>query len=228
MEKNIFWIEPQEKKLEEKVLAEYSDDEVRKHLEYLVTLTRRAGTEDELKAAKYIKGKLEEYGVDSEIYEIDAFISLPIRAELQVLSPVQATFPCFPRIFITPTPPEGMEAELIFLGKGLEEDYRGVDVKGKIVLVDVGGMEGRMEAARIGQQKGAAAQIHITRGKSRVINFGQLRTTWGSPTLETMDEIPKTPAVSICEEDGEYLKKNPSFVFKLKVLDLTIRNVDGS
>lgn len=57
------------------ILAEYSDKEVRKHLEYLTTLNRIAGTEDERKAAQYIKSKLDEYGVDSEIYEFDAYIS---------------------------------------------------------------------------------------------------------------------------------------------------------
>jgi hypothetical protein len=58
MEKQISWVENKEKELEKKVLAEYSSDEVRKHLEYLTTLIRRAGTDDELKAAKYIKSKL--------------------------------------------------------------------------------------------------------------------------------------------------------------------------
>ena len=57
MEKHITWLEDKEKKLEKKVLAEYSLDEIQKHLTYLITLTRIAGTEDELKAAKYIKDK---------------------------------------------------------------------------------------------------------------------------------------------------------------------------
>ena len=82
MEKHISWVEAEEKEFEKKVLSEYSRDEIRKHLEYLTTLIRRAGTEDELKAAKYIKARLDEYGVESEIYEFDAYISLPGKATL--------------------------------------------------------------------------------------------------------------------------------------------------
>ena len=55
MGKHIAWLDEKEKRLEKKVLAEYSSDEVRKHLDYLTTLTRIAGTEDERKAANYIK-----------------------------------------------------------------------------------------------------------------------------------------------------------------------------
>lgn len=229
MERHISWLEAEEKELEKKVLAEYSSDEVRKHLEYLTTLTRRAGTEDELKAAKYIKGKLEEYGINGEIYEFDAYISYPGEAELEILSPVHKSFPCLPRTFIPPTPPNGMEAELISIsGRGLEEDYQGIDARGKIVLAELGYREARLDTVRIAEERGASAQIHVigktlhihelngtkssgaasqihvTR-KSREINIGQIRYTWGNPTPETTDKIPKIPVISICNEDGRYL-----------------------
>ena len=62
----VYWFE--EKELETKILAEYSIEKVQKHLEYLSTLTRRAGTEDEQKAANYIKGKLDEYEIPGPNY----------------------------------------------------------------------------------------------------------------------------------------------------------------
>jgi hypothetical protein len=163
MEKHISWVEAEEKELEKKVLSEYSRDEIRKHLEYLTTLIRRAGTEDELKAANYIKARLDEYGVDSEIYEFDAYISLPGEATLELLSPVQKSFPCLSGVFITPTPPEGLEAELIYLGERGNEE---MDVRGKVVLL-IGTRESRNEAARLAREKGAAAQVHVTPGKTR-------------------------------------------------------------
>ncbi len=207
MEKHISWLEVEEKELEKKVLAEYSSDEVRKHLEYLTTLIRIAGTEDELKAAEYIKGKLEEYGIDTEIYEFDAYISHPGKAELEIISPVQKSFPCLAHAFIASTPPEGIEAELISVGKGSEGDYQGVDARNKIVLIESGGGEDQVNAARIAEGRGAIAQIHITSGSPRAISIMQLRNTWGGPTLETIDKVPKTPGISICGEDGEYLSE---------------------
>lgn len=207
IEKHISWLEAEEKELEKKVLAEYSSDEVKKNLEYLTTLTRIAGTEDELKAAEYIKAKLEEYGIDAKIYEFDAYISHPGKAELEILSPVQKFFPCLAHAFIASTPPDGMEEEIICVGKGLEEDYQGVDARNKIVLIESGGGEDQVNAARIAEEKGSIAQIHITSGRPRVISIMQLRDTWGGPTLETIDKIPKTPAISICNEDGKYLSE---------------------
>jgi Iap family predicted aminopeptidase len=204
MEKNNNWL-AEEKELEKKVLAEYLPGEVRKHFEFLTTLTRRAGTEDELKAANYIKQKLDEYGVNAEVYEIDAYISLPGEAEIEVLSPVVKSIPCLPRTFIPPTPPGGVEAELISLGKGLEQDYQGRDVRGKIVLVEPAYREGRLEVALIAEQKGSVAQIHVTPGTSQAMAFGQLRFTWGNPTPETIDKVPKIPAVSIRNSNGRYL-----------------------
>ncbi len=109
MEKHISWLDAKEKELEKKVLAAYSRDQVKKHLEFLTTLTRRPGTEDELKAAQYIKGKLDEYGIDGEIYEFDAYVGHVGEAKLDILSPVQNSFPCEPRVFTAPTPPDGIE-----------------------------------------------------------------------------------------------------------------------
>ena len=205
MEKHISWVDAKERELEKKVLAEYSKDEVQKHLHFFTALIRRAGTKEELKAAKYIKGKLEECGVDSEIYEFDAYINHPGEAHLQVLSPAETSLPCLTSIFSTSTPPEGVEAELIALNTGSEEDYRGVDPRGKIGLIKPAGMEGQLEAAKRGEEKGVAAQIHVNTGKTRAISIGQFRNTWGNPTPEAVAHLPKTPAVSVCEEDGEYL-----------------------
>ncbi|MFC1815447.1 hypothetical protein ACFL0M_05765 [Thermodesulfobacteriota bacterium] len=103
-------------------MAEYSSDAVRRHLEYLTTLTRMAGTEDELRAARYITGKLDEYGIDSDLYEFDAYISHPGDAKIEILSFVQKSIPCLAYAFITSTPHEGVEADLILLCKGSEKD----------------------------------------------------------------------------------------------------------
>ncbi len=204
METHISWIESEEKEFEKKVLAEYSRDEIRKHLEHLTSLIRRAGTEDELKAANYIKARLDEYGVESEIYEFEAYISLPGEAALEILSPVRKSFPCLSGVFINPTPLEGLEGELIQMGEGKEKKYEGLDVKGKVVLI-AGDRESRSEATRLAREKGAAAQIHVTPGKTRAIIAIQPRRVWGSPTPETMDKNLSPPILSVCNEDGMYL-----------------------
>lgn len=206
MEKHISWLEDEEKELEKIILSEYSRDNVRRHLEYLATLTRRPGTDDELKAAKYIKERLDEYGIDGQIYEFDAYVGQVGKATLKVLSPQEISFPCEPRGFTAPTPADGIEGELIYLGKGLEEDYQGVDVTGKIVLISPGGLaSARMPASQRAETKGALAQIHIATGKTREIHMGQIRYAWGNPTPDTMADIPQTPLISVGNEDGQRL-----------------------
>ena len=194
-----------EKELKRKILEAYSSDAIWKHPEYLTKLSRMAGTEDELKAAKYIKGKLDEYGVESEIYECDAYISHPGKSELEIISPVKKSLPCLPRTYTASTSPDGIQAELIAVGNGLEEDYKGLDAKGKIVLLKPSSIEGRLQAWRTGENRGASAQIHITGGQKRVVAMGQVRSIWGNPTPETKDNIPAIPGISISEEDGDYL-----------------------
>ena len=213
MERHISWLDSEEKGLEKKVSAEYSSDLVREHLEYLTTLHRIAGTEDELRAAEYIKGKLDEFGVEAEIHEFDGYISHPGKAKLEIRSPAERPIPCLTHAFSASTAPEGMEGELISLGKGQEEDYRGIDVRGKIVLLDAGGGGEQVETARRAEEHGVAAQIHITSGKQHVIKIMQVRDVWGNPTPETLGKMPKTPVISISDEDGrnlvELIQKGP-------------------
>jgi hypothetical protein len=205
MVKHIAWIGAEEKELEKKIFSEYSTDNIRKHIEYLTTLRRMAGTEDELQAARYIENALDGYGIDSQIHEFDAYISHPGKAELEIIAPFKKSIPCLPRIFITPSPPEGLEAEVVFVGSGSDENYQKVNAQGKIVLVMPGPHAGRVIAAQKAEAQGAIAQIHITKAKPGVIGCGQTRNIWGNPAPETLDKVPKTPAVAICYEDGNDL-----------------------
>ncbi|MFC1817146.1 M28 family peptidase, partial [Thermodesulfobacteriota bacterium] len=206
MDKHVYWLEKKEKELEKKVLTEYSTEEVRKHLEYLATLIRHAGTDDELKAATYIMEKLDEFGIKAKLFEIDdAYISYPGKAEFEIFSPLQKSFPCLTHSFSASTPPDGIEAELIWLGKGSEEDYQDVDAKGKIVLVEPGRAAAQVEAAEIAEKNEAVAQIHISVENPKAISVNRFGRTWGNPNLETMNKVPRTPAISICNDDGKYL-----------------------
>ena len=159
----IYWFD--EKDLETKILAEYSRENVQKHVEYLTTLTRQAGSEDERKAAEYIKGRLDEYGLDGNIYEVDAYISIPKKAELNIQHPVQKSLPCLSAAFTPPTPAAGLEGELI-LPDSLNQK---ADLKGKIALIG-GEKEMRRAAENMAREKGAAAKIYINPGKTGANN----------------------------------------------------------
>ncbi len=46
-------------------------------------------------------------------------------------------FPCFYTCYTAFTKPEGVTGELVYIGKGNEEDLEGVDLKGKIAVMDL-------------------------------------------------------------------------------------------
>jgi len=200
MANSVYWFD--EIELKTKIFAEYSPEKIQKHLRYLTALTREAGSEDERKAAEYIKGSLDEYGIEANIYEADAYISVPKAAELSILHPVQKSLPCLSAAFTPPTPPAGLQGELI-LPDGLKQK---ADLKDKIALID-GDKENRSAAEKMAREKGAAAKIYITPGKSGAIAVERLKSAWGNPTPETFSQIPNTPAISISNADGHYLKE---------------------
>jgi Iap family predicted aminopeptidase len=196
----VYWFD--EKDLKTKILSEYSPEKVQKHLDYLTTLTRQAGSEDERKAAEYIKGRLDNYGIEVNIYEVDAYISIPKESELNIQHPIKKSLPCLSAAFTPPTPAAGIEGELI-LPDSLNQK---TDLKGKIALIG-GDKENRRSAENTAREKGAAAKIYITPGKSGAISVERLKSAWGNPTPETIDQIPKTPAISISNGGGHYLKQ---------------------
>ena len=95
---------------------------------------RTAGSAAEHRAADYLVSVMEEIGlteVEKQAAACDLWqfngASLSIGdEEYAVYSYATAA-----------TPPEGIEAEVIYLGDGTMWDYEGVDAKGKIVLVDI-------------------------------------------------------------------------------------------
>ncbi|MDI3341645.1 MAG: hypothetical protein QJR03_14065, partial [Sphaerobacter sp.] len=156
--------------LERMLREEVSAEQLQAHLEVFSRLFRDSGTEDEQRAARYIADRMAEYGVATEILEFDGYISWPRQGTLTIVGADSATeqVPVRTRAFGASTPPEGIEAELVFIpfdrpAKGemifthraVAGDYAGRDVRGKIVLTADGGPDG----VRRAQERGALGHI---------------------------------------------------------------------
>jgi hypothetical protein len=104
---------------------------------------RRPGTEIDHQAAKYILDKFQKFGLENAHLEP---VNMPLwTAEKWSLTVNGEEVPCF---YISHSywikeyegfsaGPGGIKAEMVYVGEGREKDFRNVDVKGKIVLVDV-------------------------------------------------------------------------------------------
>ena len=195
--------------LYEKIMGELSLDSMYENMDYLVNEVgeRLSGSPEMTKATEFICGKLQEYGVESHIDHFPMYQSFPGDAELKVTAPVSREIKARPVCHIRSTSKEGVEGELVYLGSGTYDDYKGKDVKGKIVLTDMNWSPGRPEKARIAWEMGAEALIIMNWGKSDsdLIQMGAVKTQWGNPTPETEKDIVDLTVISISRKDGEYL-----------------------
>ncbi|MHA1632875.1 MAG: M28 family peptidase [Candidatus Freyarchaeota archaeon] len=96
---------------------------------------RRPGTQADCKAEDYIVRKLEEFGitdVEKQPYQISRW-----EADKWGLTVSGEEVPCFYTPNTAFTGSEGIDTDMVYVGDGSDEDFEAVDVKGKIVLVDV-------------------------------------------------------------------------------------------
>jgi len=95
---------------------------------------RFVGTEGDRKSIEFMKKQFKSYGLD--------IVELPIRVptfedekpQLKILA-TEEELECIAPLFSPSTPPGGIEADVIVVGDGTEEDYRRANVQGKIVVL---------------------------------------------------------------------------------------------
>src|SRR5262249_7875542 len=104
--------------------------------------------------------------------------------------------------FSRPSPPGGLTAALVDLGDGTAEDFARADCRGKIVLVD--GIASPAVAARA-SAAGAAGQLHVS--PHQHLHQMCISPVWGSPSGDTLDEMPTTVACTISDADGAALRQ---------------------
>ncbi len=164
---------------------------------------RVAGSEEEGLACAYILSLLKTWGVSCTVHRFRAIISNPLEASL-VLPGGDGKSPCLfsgvGTAFSASTPPEGLSADIVFVGKGREEDYLQCDTQGKIVLVD-----GLVSAAqgKLAKQYGAAGIIGTAQGTA--VHKNTIGTVWGRPDFTHLNDIPRIPVLCLSHEDGTAL-----------------------
>ncbi len=194
-----------------------SAERLQEHLKQFSTMFRDSGTEDERRAAEYIRDRMVEYGVRAEILEFDSLISWPREGTPTTLDEDGSTseeFAVRTRSFGTTTVEGGIEAELVFVPfeqpeagamifshRSVAADYSGLDVRGRIVLT----MDGGPDGIRRAQERGAAGHIHIWPSDEAVIHEMIGTSVWGTPTPESALRLPTIPVLGVSHADGERL-----------------------
>lgn len=135
----------------EKLKSEISLDNIYKDMAFLIDEVgeRLSGSEEMTKATEYLCKRLNENIGNGRVDHFPMYMSYPGEATLKVTSPCEKDIPARPVCHIDSTPNRGIEGEVIYLGSGGYEDYKGVDPQGKIILTDMNWSPARPEKARI-------------------------------------------------------------------------------
>lgn len=188
-----------------KVLSEISIDQMMDRVRYLTEHFpyRLSGSEDERQAAQYVCDTMRSYGMEIENIQFDTYNSTPMRSRVEILAPEHFIVDSLPCAHIKATPEDGKELEIVYVASGSFNDYKGLDVKGKMVLVEVSYTPPVPEKAHIAMEMGAAGIMCMNWGNDEeVICHRGLKSVWGNPTPESFHSIPDLIGVGVTRNAG--------------------------
>jgi hypothetical protein len=188
-------------------LADVSKERCWRHVEWFAGQGEKlSGTPVNERAVDYILETLRGIGVEASAPEFQAWLGFPdlFGAEAKVVEPERRSLDC---VALAQCASASVDGELIYVNGGGLKDYEGLDAGGKIVLADFSKPPARPWKNYVaGVLKGAVGQIVISHtGPKRALNRGTVKSVWGNPIPENIDEVGRIPVVGICREDGEYL-----------------------
>ncbi|WP_019119573.1 M28 family peptidase [Brevibacillus massiliensis] len=182
--------------VENELLQEVSKERLMRFTEEISREVRLSGTEEELRAFQYAKENLDSFGLKTELLFCDAYISLPGKASLTVGG---ETVPCITHAMAKPT--EGLEATVVYVGKGASSDYESQAVLGRVVLIDGLAIPG---AVKIAAEHGAVGAIFVN---AKYTHEMIVSPVWGNPVPDTVGLLPRIPVVSVTVDAGERIKE---------------------
>lgn len=168
------------------------------HLQQFARWIKLSGTADELKSFEYLRLVLDGCGYQTALLQHDAYISLPGAARLDVGGEAPR---CITHSFSRSSPPGGLSGKLVFAASGAEADFATTEVRGSIVLLaGIATPGATLRASRAG----AIGQIHISPHEH--IHEMCISSIWGSPGVETLEQLPCTVVVSVAKAEGDKLR----------------------
>jgi hypothetical protein len=169
-----------------------------KTLEGLACHVKLAGTAEELTSLRGIEAQLAGLGYRTTLLHHPAYISLPGAAAVLVDGQSQR---CITHSFSRPTPPGGLTAPVVDLGKGTPADFAAHDLTGCIALIE--GMATPAMAARA-NEAGTLAQLHIS--PDAHLHEMCISPVWGSPDERSRADLPRCVALTMGRQSGLALR----------------------
>ena len=183
---------------------------------------RLTGSENGAKAEEYTYNKFKEYGFDDVKYvefEVEAWSRGKIAVTIDGDSVKAVTLGHAPvKADVT--------GEVVDVGNGLEADYAGKDVKGKIAFMYIGILEGSPEGTH-NLHRSEKTAYAIQHGAIGVIIFNQVSGgVLLTGTASVTGELIPIPAICISKESGTALKEKLKTKKKVQA-HISMTNVSG-
>jgi len=177
--------------------SQVSYQQLKKHAENICQWARYPASQGERDAVAYIKGCLDEYGVEARVEQHDAYVSDTVYGMLTIHAGDRRGFQGITHPF-SRSAPQGVTAEAVYVG-GQNTD--GIGVAGKVVLTD--DTDASRNANRLAE-KGAVAMVCHSRG--RALQDYIISRVWGTPEPGTLKNLPAIPVITVDLETGDRLK----------------------
>ena len=162
-----------------------------------------------------LQSVIQEFGYETKLSFHDAFISVPVMAHVEILSPRKLSFRSLTHCFTRSTPEKGLE--------GFAVDANSPNICGMIAVKD--GLP-NADQVRAMQEAGAVAVIYV---QDDCLHNSPVSPLWGSPTEKTEGLLPEIPVVSIVRQDGavlrEMMQSSPVKLWIQSVVDTGWRKV---
>ncbi len=158
---------------------------------------KRAGTPAGIAAGDYVMQRFNDAGLSNTRFESFSFLMFSVNAS-SLSANIEGSTQALPHEVFAYSGAGRVDAEVVYVGKGHEADYEGLDVSGKIVLVDRDATFHRSAQYRVMVQRGAAAMLYVSSSPN---NLNQIGTV-----ADPEDGFGPIPAVTVGADEGAVLR----------------------
>ena len=180
--------------VEDQIVEKVSGETLMEYTREVAKWVRVSGTQDEVDSLKYCQHVLDNMGYKTKLSYFTSFISVPVRASVEMLHPQNIAFKALTLSFTPSTPVVGIEAEIV--------EYSFPARTGKIVLAD--GLANADVVAAL-EKEGALGVIYV---QDDYLHNTPVSKLWGNPDLETEKLLVNIPVASVTKHDGEIIRQS--------------------
>jgi hypothetical protein len=207
----MIWLTEEDERLLLEMEGEISQEKLLENWRRFMELTPiPSGSPQEEQAIQFLKSKLEEYGLHPKVLRYDAYISMPKRALLEVLTPKYLEVRCTPYRQVGTTGTKGVEADVVYIPP---EEIGLTECREKIVLADqetTADWMGLRDGLLLRLQEMGVEGLIVIEQDSFMSNVVHQRADFsvsGNPTSDNVHLIQRISAiVHVSNKDGQRLK----------------------